>query len=271
MRRILAASNRELLKQYAASRVLLAFDYDGTLAPIVDDPSRAEMGAGTRVLLRKLCRRYPCAVISGRARHDVTAHLGSVGICAVVGNHGMEPGGDSGRALATVRRWRGHLQTLLGAFPGVFIEDKRLSLSVHYRRSPQKRKALAAIWEAVGELPSARIIGGKQVVNLVPEGAPHKGLALERLRRESGCDTAIYVGDDETDEDVFAYRSPWPLLGIRVCHSRTTGAAYYIRSQREIDVLLRAFLACRKPNRRMKGGNHEKSPRTPRRRESRAA
>ena len=271
MRPILAASNRELLQQYAASRVLLALDYDGTLAPIVDDPSRAEMRVTTRALLRKLCRRYPCVVISGRARHDVAAHLGSVGILAVVGNHGMEPGGDSGRAMTAVRRWHGYLESRLAGYPGVFIEDKRLSLSVHYRRSSQKRRALGAICEAVGELPAARIIGGKDVVNVVPEGAPHKGLALERLRREAGCDTAIYVGDDKTDEDVFGHRPQWPLLGIRVGHSRTSGAAYYIRGQVEIDLLLRALLVCRSRKRSTKRGDHEENPRAPRRRESRAA
>jgi trehalose 6-phosphate phosphatase len=245
MRTILAACNRDILQQFAATRVLLAFDYDGTLAPIAATPARATMRAGTRALLRRLCRRYPCAVISGRARRDVAGHLRATGVFAVVGNHGMEPGGPGAGPQATVRRWRRHLRSQLADYPGVVIEDKQLSLSVHYRASDQKRGALAAIHRAMGQLPAVRVIGGKDVVNLVPAGATHKGLALERLRRRAGCDAAIYVGDDETDEDVFGYRSRWPLLGIRVGHSRTTGATYCIRRQAEIDGLLRALLDCR--------------------------
>ena len=92
MRTILAACNREILWQYAASSVLLAFDYDGTLAPIVDNRAHAPMRARTRALLGKLCHRFRCAVISGRARQDVSRYLRSLAMFAVVGNHGMEPG-----------------------------------------------------------------------------------------------------------------------------------------------------------------------------------
>lgn len=244
MRLILADRNRDILEQYVASRVLLAFDYDGTLTPITDDPTRAVMPASTRALLSKLCQRYPCAVISGRARPDVIGFLRDMGVFAAVGNHGMEHGGRGAGRQIVVRRWFSHLQLKLADCPGVVIEDKKLSLSVHYRGSPGKVQALAAIRVAVGELAAVRVIGGKEVVNLVPEGAPHKGLALERLRRRAGCDTAIYVGDDETDEDVFSYRGRWPLLGIRVGRSRTTAATYFIRRQTEIDSLLRALLAC---------------------------
>ena len=271
MRTILAARNREILRQYGASRVLLAFDYDGTLAPIVDDPTHAPMRARTRALLRKLCQRFRCAVISGRARQDVSRYLRSVGMFAVVGNHGMEPGADRGSAQLAVKRWRGYLSSRLVDHSGVFIEDKCLSLSIHYRRATQKRQAAAAIWAAAVELPSARVIGGKDVVNVLPEGAPHKGLALESVRRRAGCDTAIYVGDDHTDEDVFGYRTPWPLLGIRVGRTRTTDAAYYIRDQEEIDLLLRALLACRRSTRPAMRGKDEQRAAMSGRREVRAA
>ena len=109
------------------------------------------------------------------------------------------------------------------------------------------------------------------MVNVLPEGAPHKGLALESLRRRAGCDTAIYVGDDQTDEDVFGYRTPWPLLGIRVGRSRTTSASYCIRDQKEIDLLLRALLGCRSSTRPIVRGKHDQRAPTLPRRESRAA
>jgi trehalose 6-phosphate phosphatase len=94
-------------------------------------------------------------------------------------------------------------------------------------------------------LGAVRIIGGKQVVNLVPEGAPDKGDALERERERLRCDTAIYVGDDDTDEDVFRLDQPGRLLTIRVGAKRTSHAAYCIRDQRQIDVLIRVLSSLR--------------------------
>jgi trehalose 6-phosphate phosphatase len=89
-------------------------------------------------------------------------------------------------------------------------------------------------------------VGGKQVVNIVPARAPHKGAALERERARRRCTTAIYVGDDETDEDVFTLGRPEALLTIRVGRRRSSAAAYYLRSQREIDALLRALARLRR-------------------------
>jgi trehalose-phosphatase len=96
----------------------------------------------------------------------------------------------------------------LSPFKGVRIENKTFSVAVHYRRSREKKKARAAILEAAAALGPIRVIGGKQVVNILPEGAPHKGIALERERHRLRRDTAIYVGDDETDEDVFGLDQP---------------------------------------------------------------
>jgi trehalose 6-phosphate phosphatase len=123
------------------------------------------------------------------------------------------------------------------------IEDKAYSIAVHDRRSRAKKLARAAIVEAASQLGAVRIIGGKQVVNVLPKGAPHKGIARERERL--GCDTATYVGDDETDEDVFSLDQPGRLLTIRVGAKRTSLAAHSLRNQRQIDDLLLALLRLR--------------------------
>jgi trehalose 6-phosphate phosphatase len=86
---------------------------------------------------------------------------------------------------------------------------------------------------------------GKLVVNLLPDGAPHKGIALEELRAREGADTAVFVGDDVTDEDVFELDRPGKLLGIRVGQSRSSAAPFYIRNQLEVDALLERLVACR--------------------------
>lgn len=242
MRHILARANREVLQQFACSRVLLAFDYDGTLAPIVADPEAAAMRPSTRGLLTEVARRYPCVVISGRARADARRKLGGVGAVEVIGNHGIEPWQSSRESLLAVRRWQPLLTRRLASVQGVVIEDKVYSVAVHYRLSREKKKARAAIRQAAADLGAVRLIRGKLVVNILPVDAPHKGIALEKARARFGCDTAVYVGDDETDEDVFALDQPGRLLTIRVGEKRDSQAAYFLRNQAEIDRLLRALL-----------------------------
>ena len=246
MRNILARANREVLEQFAWSKVLLAFDYDGTLAPIASDPDRAVMRETTRRLLRDLAKLYPCIAISGRAQRDALRLLRGVGMHEIVGNHGMEPWHTSDGLADLVAGWVPLLQARLADLSGVKIEDKVFSVAVHYRQSRQKKAARRAILDAAGALGDVRIIGGKLVVNILPKGAPHKGIALLRERQRLECDTAIFVGDDETDEDVFSLHQPGRLLAVRVGRRPSSAAGYYITSQRDIDNLLRVLLLLRK-------------------------
>ena len=89
------------------------------------------------------------------------------------------------------------------------------------------------------------MIPGIEVVNIVPADAPHKGIALERERFRLHCDTAIYVGDDETDEDVFALDQPGRLLSIRVGRKDASRADFYIHAQKDVDALLRLLVRLR--------------------------
>ena len=83
------------------------------------------------------------------------------------------------------------------------------------------------------------------MVNILPERAPDKGTALLRERHRLRCDTALYVGDDLTDEDVFALHEPGRLLSIRIRPKRSSAADYFLRSQGAIDDLLAALLDLR--------------------------
>jgi trehalose 6-phosphate phosphatase len=242
---ILARSQRRTLAQFAQSNVLLAFDYDETLAPIVKDPARAAMRRRTRRLLGRLARAYPCVVISGRSRREAMRMLDGVGVAQVVGNHGIEPHRPSREFRALVRRWRTLLNSRLEGLGGVTVEDKGLSLTVHFRRSRRKIHSREAVLCAVAGLPRARVFGGKDVVNVVPRRAPHKGIALEAERERLGCTKAIYVGDDETDEDVFSHGRRHRLLSIRVGAEGSSKASYSLRSQAQIDALLHELLALR--------------------------
>jgi trehalose 6-phosphate phosphatase len=249
MEHALAPAQHRVLERFARSRMVLALDFDGTLAPIVADPERAAMRLSTRRLLRQVARTYPCVVISGRARADVLRRVRGLGVLEVIGNHGSEPGEAMAPAVPDVRRWLPLLQESLGLLSGVRIEDKGLSLAIHYRRSREKGAARARILAAAAGLAEARLLGGKQVLNVLPLGAPHKGLALVRVMARLGLETAVYVGDDDTDEDVFALGRPGGLLGIRVRRRAGSAAACYIRTQVEIDLLLRRLVELRRGRR----------------------
>jgi trehalose 6-phosphate phosphatase len=261
MKALLTRENKALLDQLAWSNVLLAFDFDGTLAPIVANRHQAAMRARTARLFATVCERYPSAVISGRAKADVERRLSGAKVRYLIGNHGLEPGTRLGTFERQVVQAHPLLQTALAAVPGIDIENKRYSLAVHYRRAREKPKAREAIRRAVASLPvPMRVIPGKLVINVVPEAAPSKGDALVALRDRTEADVAMYVGDDVTDEDVFRIDQPGRLFTIRVGRSRTSAARYYLRQQREIDVLLEHLVALRV----------DKPPRKARRREAKS-
>jgi trehalose 6-phosphate phosphatase len=245
MKNILVRANRAVLERYASSNMLLALDYDGTLAPIVADRASAAMRPRTARLLEVANRLYPVVIISGRSRADVLARLRAAGVREVIGNHGAEPSHGSDAITDDIERWRQRLQERLAPWRGVEIESKRYSLAIHYRRARAKKPALAAILEAAGALTGARLVGGKLVVNLLPERGPHKGMALERERERLRCDTSIYVGDDDTDEDVFSLDQPGQLLGVRVGRREGSAASYCISGQQHIDDLLVTLVALR--------------------------
>jgi trehalose 6-phosphate phosphatase len=125
------------------------------------------------------------------------------------------------------------------------VEEKRFSTTIHYRQVRDKARVRAAIDEAIRALPDVRAIGGTEAINLLPHGGPNKGVALQQARKLFACDTAIYVGDDGTDEDAFGSAPPDRLLGIRVGGRGASAARYRLRNQQEIDGLLEALVECR--------------------------
>jgi trehalose 6-phosphate phosphatase len=252
MKAILGREGRAELARYARRRLLVALDYDGTLAPIVARPERAAMPGRTRTALRLLAARYPCVVISGRSRADLLRRLRGLGLRQVIGNHGGEPSPQRRRLRARVRRWHALLASRLRGIGGVEIEDKGLSIAVHYRHATAPARARAAIREAAKGLARARLVGGKMVVNVVPSEAPHKGIALEAQRLRLGCEAALYVGDDETDEDVFSLPAG-SRLDVRVGRHVASRARYYLRQQAQLDLLLEALARLREPAARAPG------------------
>jgi trehalose 6-phosphate phosphatase len=245
MHDILAAGSRGVLSDFAYSNVLLGFDFDGTLAPIVAQPSRARMRVTTRRLLSQVARIYPCVVISGRTRGDLTNRIGRLPLWHLFGNHGLEPWAETADAVGQVRQWVRHLRRELDGRTGIVVEDKRYSATVHYRRAPNRIRARTLIATATNGLANVRVLEGDHAVNLLLRDGANKGDALQRSRQILACTTAVYVGDDGSDEDAFGSGPAHQLLAIRVGRAQVSSARYYLRSQSEIDHLLRAFIELR--------------------------
>jgi trehalose 6-phosphate phosphatase len=239
---ILLPRNLRALAGFAASNVLLAFDYDGTLAPIAATPSAARMRVETRKRLARIADRYPCVVISGRPLDDLAKRLSRIPVWYLFGNHGFEPHAGSDEHAARVEDWVHRLNAQLPAQQGLVIEHKKYSVTLHYRHVRNKRRVMEAIADAVRQLADVRTVGGAKAINLLPRGGADKGVAVQQARRMFACDTVIYVGDDGTDEDAFKSAPPDRLLSIRVGARGATRAQYRLRSQREIDQLLEHLL-----------------------------
>jgi trehalose 6-phosphate phosphatase len=203
----------------AAGSMLLGLDFDGTLAPIVPRPDDATLPPATRTLLGRLAARgdTQVALISGRGLEDLAGRVGLAGLF-YAGNHGLEIEGPNVRrvhdAAAAARARLGEvarrLAAELGAVDGAIVEDKGLTLSVHYRMVPDAAAAARvreAAHAACAADPALRVSDGRKVVEIRPAVDWHKGRALAFLRETLTADApgapVLFVGDDRTDEDAF--------------------------------------------------------------------
>ena len=229
-------------------RSLYAFDFDGTLAKIVREHHAARLSRPIRFWLEELAKRAPTAIISGRSVEDLRSRVGTT-VTHLIGNHGSEGPHTRREEMQQVRETSsGWLQLINGRFQdeltgrGVVIENKSYSLSFHYRTVDQRDEARALISRIIAELsPPPRIVLGKSVVNVMPPTASHKGTALLEYMRRLDCSTALYVGDDETDEDVFALRDA-RILTVRVGKKKGSSARYFLKRQSEITEMLRLLV-----------------------------
>lgn len=235
------------VQRFAASSVLVAFDFDGVLAPIIGDRRRARLAPQVRRALIAVARRYPCIVVSGRPLADLEPRLSGIPLRAVYGNFGFEPAWPGQRPPARVRAWAEQLRLRLAVEGGVYVEDKGYSLAVHYRQAPDRAAARQAIDAAIRSLSGVRVLEGTLAVSLLPARGMHKGTALQRARRELGCRLAIYAGDDGTDEDAFASAPPSRLVAIRVGGRGPSSAPFRLRHQAHVLTLLQLLISQRHP------------------------
>ena len=248
MRHLLSPEGARALAELLARAPLIAFDFDGTLAPIVERPDDAHVPEAMAEALRALAARHPLAVISGRDADDLRARLG-FDAQWVIGNHGAEhddPAPVEIRAAqAALDGWRGTLVAEHSALDelGVVVEDKRLSVALHYRGARDVERARVHLARLVSHLPpELAAFGGKFVVNVVARALPDKGATLRALVRKTGAGAAFFAGDDVNDESVFEQAEPHWLtvrIGRDVSDSR---AMYGLDSHEELLAVLHAML-----------------------------
>jgi len=227
---------------------LMAFDFDGTLAPIVPRPDDARISAAVATRLKALSARLPVAIVTGRAVADVRGRLGFEPQF-IFGNHGAEEDAAASTDSALVCQLdvfraalRAHADVLQLA--GVVSEDKGLSIALHYRLSPDRAQAQRLIAELLTPEPAGlRVFAGKMVVNVVAANAPDKARAVNTLVERLGAAAAFFAGDDVNDEPVFV-SAPAHWLTLRIgCEDLASRARFCLDGPQEMAMLLERVLS----------------------------
>jgi trehalose-phosphatase len=242
-----------------ASLVLLLCDYDGTLTPIVDSPDLANLSEKTRQMLQALARQshFTIGIISGRALADLRQKVGVSNII-YAGNHGLEiegPGVSLVMPLAAemrpvLRLINQVLNKALAPIRGVQVEDKGLTISVHYRmveesKSEEVTNTFERVIATARSLGKVRITSGTKVYEVRPAVEWDKGEAIALLIERFGKTKTkkellpIYLGDDQTDEDGFKVIEKHDGISVFVGEETGNSAArYYLKSPAEVEQFL---------------------------------
>jgi trehalose-phosphatase len=231
-----------LIHRLSGTPRVILLDIDGTLAPIAPRPEMAVVDPEMLAAIDRLARaeRTVVAIVSGRAVSD-GRRLVPVAGTWTVGNHGietMDPGGDVvvhelARTFEhAVARALARMTDVAGDIDGVVIENKRWSLSIHFRvAAPEAGPLIDAAAVDVARTLGLVVTRGKGVVEIRPPTVVNKGTASVALVRRLGAGTPgasiAYLGDDETDEDAFrAVRAEWPRsVAVRVGGTITRASA----------------------------------------------
>jgi trehalose-phosphatase len=234
----------------AAQAPALFLDFDGTLVSFRNDPGRATLSPSLRRILQKLSAdgNWTVAIISGRERTDLQARVGLPGLI-YAGNHGLEISGPGFIFIEpTAIGYRESLQKLASALAprlvnteGAWVEDKGLTLSVHWRQTPAERveEVRRIVHHALENMSHPFLLtSGDKVYDIRPRVYWHKGSAVHWIRERLSKQNALtlYLGDDATDEDAFAALPDG--ITVKVGEPAETAAVYYVRDPTDVEQFL---------------------------------
>ncbi|CAN5227818.1 trehalose-phosphatase [soil metagenome] len=214
-------------------RLALFLDMDGVLAPMAPTPDDVRPMARRTAILRRLDERLKgrLAIVSGRTLAEIDRISGE-GSLAASGVHGLERrrgdgSTDSAAAAPGIRVATEALKAFQADHPGVIVEEKGVSVGVHYRQAPEARDAALALARSVAAETGLSVQPGIMVVELKTPGAS-KGSAVSAFMAESpflGA-TPVMLGDDLTDEDGFEAARALGGFGVLVGPARETAARH---------------------------------------------
>lgn len=234
-----------------ARRILVGLGFDGTIVPIHDTPGEVQIAATVREELRTLAAddRTTVAVFSGRERQDLATLVGVPEII-YVGNHGLEIVGPhvlflepaAAQFCEHIQEIRTELEQRLKNIPGAIIENKWLSVAVHFRTVPPEHleSLRQIVHSALANAAHPFLLReGSMVYEVRPRAYWNKGHALVWLRdRLDESDVlTIYAGDDPSDEDAFTALPE--LVSIKVGEGEGTAAQYVVGGPADVHEFLR--------------------------------
>lgn len=233
-----------LRRAAGSDAILVASDYDGTLADIVDDPSLASPNPAALNAMQELGRLpgVHSVIVSGRSRDTLRRLTGAPEGVMLVGTHGAETPGADFAAPADVAALVGALERVTNEFTGTVLEAKPAGAALHYRHAHQPERAAAAARDCAARF-QARVIEGKRVVEVLLSDAD-KGKAIAHLRQALYAPIVVFFGDDVTDEDVFAVMSPEDV-SVKV-GQETSLARYRVADPAAVAEALASLLAARR-------------------------
>lgn len=186
-----------------ARRLLVACDFDGTLAPLVDDPDAAQALPEAMPPLRRLAATSETwvAIISGRAYVDLDERFGTEDFI-LVGEHGHDTGNGTAPEVPLLGQLRRRVEQTAATIPGAFAQHKGMSVVLHYRLAADPGPAIDDLLQWAEAQPEVEVMPGKEIVELSATRLD-KGSALETVRAELAVDATVFIGDDVTDEKAF--------------------------------------------------------------------
>ncbi len=231
--------------------LLIGVDFDGTLAPLADEPMDAEPVSGAMPALHALAELegVTVALVSGRALSSLRQLSAAEDSIVLIGSHGAESSRAEDIALDADEQERfdhldHELQDLLREHPQARIERKPTALVLHTRGMPKgaARAATSAVVDLVEHRDGVTIVCGKDVVEMAVTQAD-KGAALLDLATSVGADVIVYAGDDVTDEHAFAELRGQDI-SVKVGPGETA-ARYRVTNEHSVVVMLEILWAVR--------------------------